>query len=67
MVDLKESAAKKSIEAPPEIIGTYERLDSHNVSVNAEAVRAHCCGTMDLRTGRICLLGERHHGSCDFK
>jgi hypothetical protein len=39
---------------------------SHNTQINTAAAQAHRCGMTHLATGRICLLPERHSGSCDF-
>jgi len=42
------------------------RDESHNTQINTAAAEAHRCGMTHLATGRICLLPERHTGSCDF-
>ena len=42
------------------------RDESHNTQINTAAAQAHRCGMTHLATGRICLLPERHPGSCDF-
>jgi hypothetical protein len=42
------------------------RDESHNSEINTVAAQAHRCGMTHLATGRICLLPERHRGSCDF-
>ncbi|HEX8305574.1 MAG TPA: hypothetical protein VF612_11910 [Jatrophihabitans sp.] len=42
------------------------RDESHNTQINTVAAQAHRCGMTHLATGRICLLPERHSGSCDF-
>jgi hypothetical protein len=55
---------------------TYDKLpvpsgavrdESHNTQINTAAAKAHRCGMTHLATGRICLLPERHSGSCDFR
>jgi hypothetical protein len=43
------------------------REESHNTQINTAAAQAHRCGMTHLATGRICLLPERHAGSCDFR
>lgn len=43
------------------------RVESHNSQINTAAAQAHRCGMTHLATGRICLLPERHPGSCDFQ
>lgn len=42
------------------------RVESHNTQINTAAAEAHRCGMTHLASGRICLLPERHPGSCDF-
>ncbi len=42
------------------------RLDSHNASVDPQVSAAGGCGTVDLRTGEVCLLPTHHPGGCDF-
>jgi hypothetical protein len=42
------------------------RDESHNTQINTAAAEAHRCGMTHLASGRICLLPERHPGSCDF-
>lgn len=42
------------------------RDEVHNSEINTVAAQAHRCGMTHLATGRICLLPERHRGSCDF-
>lgn len=41
-------------------------LVSHNSEINTTAAMAHRCGMTHLASGRLCLLPERHPGSCDF-
>lgn len=41
-------------------------LVSHNSEINTGAAIAHRCGMTHLASGRLCLLPERHAGSCDF-
>jgi hypothetical protein len=57
-------------------MNTYENLpvppgpvreEVHNTQINTAAAQAHRCGMTHLPTGRICLLPERHSGSCDFQ
>ena len=43
------------------------RDESHNTQINTAAAQAHRCGMTHLATGRVCLLPERHSGSCDFQ
>lgn len=43
------------------------RAESHNSQINTAAAQAHRCGMTHLASGRICLLPERHPGSCDFQ
>jgi len=43
------------------------REEVHNSQINTAAAQAHRCGMTHLPTGRICLLPERHPGSCDFR
>jgi hypothetical protein len=43
------------------------RDESHNTQINTAAAQAHRCGMTHLATGRVCLLPERHPGSCDFR
>jgi hypothetical protein len=43
------------------------RVEGHNSEINTAAARAHRCGMTHLATGRLCLLPERHSGSCDFQ
>ena len=42
------------------------RVEGHNSEINTAAAQAHRCGMTHLASGRICLLPERHSGSCDF-
>jgi hypothetical protein len=42
------------------------RDESHNTQINTAAAQDHRCGMTHLASGRICLLPERHPGSCDF-
>jgi hypothetical protein len=43
------------------------REESHNAQINTAAAQSHRCGMTHLASGRICLLPERHSGSCDFR
>ncbi len=43
------------------------REESHNSEINTVAAQAHRCGMTHLASGRLCLLPERHPGSCDFR
>lgn len=43
------------------------RDEGHNPAINTAAAAAHRCGMTHLATGRVCLLPERHPGSCDFR
>ncbi|HEY0166518.1 MAG TPA: hypothetical protein VGB75_05690 [Jatrophihabitans sp.] len=55
--------------SPDKIVSSSEeiRAESHNSQINTAAAQAHRCGMTHLATGRICLLPERHPGSCDFQ
>ncbi len=43
------------------------RGDLHNTDIDEEVAETDLCGTVDLRTGRICIRGNRHPGSCDLQ
>ena len=43
------------------------RLDVHNSNVDEDAAETGRCGTLDLRSGRVCRLPALHHGACDFQ
>ncbi|HEV2886633.1 MAG TPA: hypothetical protein VGX49_06970 [Jatrophihabitans sp.] len=43
------------------------REESHNSQINTAVAQAHRCGMTHLASGRVCLLPERHPGSCDFR
>jgi hypothetical protein len=43
------------------------REEIHNAQINTAAAQSHRCGMTHLASGRICLLPERHSGSCDFR
>jgi hypothetical protein len=43
------------------------RLDVHNSNVEEMAAEIGQCGTIDLRSGRICRLPALHAGGCDFQ
>ncbi len=43
------------------------REESHNAQINTAAAQSHRCGMTHLASGRICLLPERHSGSCEFR
>ncbi|MHB1854201.1 MAG: hypothetical protein ACYCS2_03995 [Acidimicrobiales bacterium] len=39
-----------------------DRLDLHNAGVDQWVASAQLCGVIDLRSGRVCVLGLRHGG-----
>jgi len=43
------------------------RLDVHNANVDEDTAKTGRCGTVDLRTGRVCRLPALHPGGCDFE
>ena len=45
----------------------HERYDLHNINIDDAAARANLCGTVDLHSGRICLLPALHPGGCRFE
>ncbi|MEO6500999.1 MAG: hypothetical protein ABIQ09_03720 [Jatrophihabitantaceae bacterium] len=55
--------------SPDKLVPSPEpvRVESHNTQINTAAAQAHRCGMTHLASGRICLLPERHPGSCDFQ
>jgi hypothetical protein len=42
------------------------RLDVHNSNVDENRADTGQCGTLDLRTGRVCRLPALHSDGCDF-
>jgi hypothetical protein len=42
-------------------------LDVHNANVDESRAETGECGTVDLRTGRICRLPALHPDGCDFQ
>jgi hypothetical protein len=46
--------------------GWCERLDLHNVAVDEVLAADGRCATLDLHSGRICVLAFRHVGPCLF-
>jgi hypothetical protein len=42
------------------------RLDLHNSNVEQVAAEHDQCGTIDLRTGRVCRRAALHSAGCDF-
>ncbi len=53
--------------ASDELSTSGPREESHNTEINTTAAESHRCGMTHLASGRICLLPERHSGSCDFQ
>jgi hypothetical protein len=43
-----------------------DRLEIHNIEVDQALAVQHLCGNLQLPTGRVCLLPERHRGGCQF-
>jgi hypothetical protein len=43
------------------------RLDFHNANVDEESAGAGRCGTLDLKTGRVCRQPALHPDGCDFE
>lgn len=43
-----------------------ERPDLRSFHVREDVALAGRCGNVHLATGRICILPERHQGSCNF-
>jgi hypothetical protein len=43
------------------------RLDVHNANVDEDTAKTGRCGTVDLRTGRVCRLPALHPDGCDFE
>ncbi|MDQ0620440.1 hypothetical protein [Arthrobacter globiformis] len=43
-----------------------ERPDLRSMHIREDVAQAGRCGNVHLATGRICILPQRHHGSCDF-
>ena len=48
-------------------VGTRERLDLHNASIDFAAATAGQCGFTHLPSGGICRLPHRHLGPCQLK
>jgi len=48
---------------PPD---STDRQDLHNAAIDESAATAGRCATLDLSSGRICVLALRHAGSCLF-
>ena len=48
-------------------VGTRQRLDLHNASIDFAAATAGQCGFTHLPTGGICRLPHRHLGPCQLK
>jgi hypothetical protein len=54
----------------PELSGRPKgepRLDVHNANVDENRAETGECGTLDLRTGRVCRLPALHADGCDFQ
>jgi hypothetical protein len=43
------------------------RLDVHNSNVDEDSAETGRCGTLDLRSGRVCRLPALHPDACDFQ
>jgi hypothetical protein len=43
------------------------RLDLHNSATDFDTARHGRCGFVDLATGRICRLPQRHRGPCELR
>jgi hypothetical protein len=43
------------------------RLDVHNRNVDEDKAETGLCGTLDLRSGRVCRLPALHPDGCDFQ
>jgi hypothetical protein len=48
-------------------VGTRQRLDLHNASIDFAAATAGQCGFTHLPSGGICRLPHRHIGPCQLK
>jgi hypothetical protein len=48
-------------------VGTRQRLDLHNASIDFAAATAGQCGFTHLPSGGICRLPHRHLGQCRLK
>ena len=48
-------------------VGSRQRLDLHNASIDLAAATAGQCGFTHLPSGRICRLPHRHLGSCKLQ
>lgn len=44
-----------------------QRRDVHNPNIDQDAAESDLCGTLDLRTGRICLRPALHADGCEFQ
>ena len=43
------------------------RLDLHNSNIEQVAAEVGQCGTIDLRSGRVCRLPALHPDGCDLQ
>ena len=43
------------------------RLDVHNSNIDLDTADTGLCGTVDLRSGRVCRLPALHANGCDFR
>jgi hypothetical protein len=48
-------------------VGTRQRLDLHNASIDVAAATAGKCGFTHLPSGRTCQLPHRHPGPCNLQ
>ncbi|MEP6852054.1 MAG: hypothetical protein ABJA87_05280 [bacterium] len=44
-----------------------DRNDVHNTNVDEAIAAEGFCGTINLRTGRTCLLPAQHVGPCELQ
>jgi hypothetical protein len=57
---MSDPGASRRLEGEP-------RLDVHNSSVDEDTAEIGRCGTLDLRSGRVCRLPALHSGACNFQ
>ena len=43
-----------------------DRQETHNTCVDDKSAATGACAQLHVQTGRICVLGHHHAGSCDF-
>ncbi len=49
-----------------ERVGSDDRPELHNPSIDEDVALVGACGRVHLPTGKTCTLEQRHPGSCDF-